>query len=952
MTYILPRALVSQVFTTQPAVLTRNLRAAIIGPHYQLVRYAQTSERQLGLLGEYNPTADTEYEWPNLASNAASVDLDFVKVFVEQGLLQYFHNSASTGDTMVATHCDSNAQDALHGDATGKNVIRAAATNWQTSGAYARASAFYGRDVALGDTVRVQAVVDSEVVEHWSTVHGFLHDKVVAAIVRTWKDADNVSNLVDELSESDTSSVEVADAADNAGWTLTATIPDESPSHVYETGVVEDVYTLRVTEGGVYGEAVFSLVSASGSDDEDDIVLAGSLGDPEEVGSKGLTLTFEPGSESESGEAIFTTGQAWTITVSFKTDDIDPVAGGDYTGTADTTYVVRVTRGGSFTDSANLPQISVTTSTGVDYSGPHTVPAAGTAVAIGAYGLTITFNAEGSNPGLALGDRFYITVTAEGEGAVRGLVLADDLPDELLGIENDVCGTAPDLSVTLYLTKNMQVSGPRTGYAPVRNWEAEQTGVTVNDGILLYTADWTDLDGVQLPLPLKGGTLYVEYRAFLNTHTTGVGSAATTSSLSETAAVEAALGPVTPDNPLAYGVYKALANAGGTPVLYVAVLDNTLEAYLDALAILGKRGDAYALCVLTHDRGVQDALAAHINSYSTPEQGRWRIGFTCLPIQTTSALLAEDADGNAILGTITDDPSTSATDYRLVTITSADVNLIELGVRAGDSVRAAYTSDGFGNVEYASYLVAAVLSSTTLRLRTGPAEATPVASKLEIWRNNTKDEQAADLVLRQGSFANRRIFNIWPDTIGTGGVDVPGYFLGAAVAGAVSGIPPQQGLTNLQIIGFDDASRTTEYFTDAQLDTIAGGGGFIVTQSELGMIYCRHELSTDPTDLNTRELMRAKVVDSASYTFLSLLAPYVGQANISPYMLAQMRTVVLSGIDFLSQQIPSAELGPIMISAEIAELRQHPTLRDRIIVRLSPTEFPFPLNNPDLTLVI
>lgn len=77
--------------------------------------------------------------------------------------------------------------------------------------------------------------------------------------------------------------------------------------------------------------------------------------------------------------------------------------------------------------------------------------------------------------------------------------------------------------------------------------------------------------------------------------------------------------------------------------------------------------------------------------------------------------------------------------------------------------------------------------------------------------------------------------------------------------------------------------RTTRYFDADQLNALAAAGIWIVTQDpNTGKIYTRHALTTDMTDVNTREQMVTKNVDSISYVYLRQMAPFIGSATSRP----------------------------------------------------------------------
>lgn len=935
MSYTIPQALVFQEFETVPEAISAAQRACIIGPRRALIRYAEASEKEQGRLGAYNSLVDTAYAWPNRAAGDTVIP-ESVRLFLEDALLQYFVNPATGGTADIRATANSTALQAnVLGDATGANVIRADGLVW----AGATRSAALPCDARVGDGVRVAASVDGEVVELVTQVAGFLPEKVVASVAAATEDSRNLSAR-SEGSSSAAPGATVTPVGAAADRDLAVTV--EGGEHVYTTGVGADTYQLICLEGGTYNTAVFALISASGTDSRSSFSLEGNPGDEETLGIKeALKAVFGAGSSS-SGDLFFETGMTWTIDATFPVADADVVSSGAYTGLVNTTYVVRVTRGGHFA-SANLPQVTVSTTTGHDYSGPHEV-VEDTPLAIGTHGVRVTFS---GTEGLALGDQFYVSVTAEAAGAAQTIVLNDTLPADLVDVDPDTGAPRP-LSVTLYIRKDIEVSKNRLGYAPLTNFDLEDTQIVVNSGIIGYDARVTS--GAQmLPLPIKGGTLFVEYAATVAAGVGAVGSVTDVGALSTIAPVSAVLGTVDPANPIAYGVYKALSNVSGGSVLYVQTAGDTLADYLDALAILSQRDDVYILVPMTFDREVQDAVATHVTNMSGPEVGRWRICFLCRPAVSEAAVVGADT---VALATIGDDPAATGTQFTRVAFTSGNVHLIDSGVRALDVVRAQYTSDGFGNVAYTEFVVDAVISPTELRVIGGPAAAVTVPSKVEIWRPYTRTELAAATAADATSFSSRRVYAVWPDYPEVAGVQVPGYFLAAALAGLKSSVLPQQGLTRVEVSGFDGMSRTTRLFGSAQLNTMAEAGMMIVTQSPTGQIYVRHSLSTDNSDINTSELMRTTNLDSISYVLLARLSNFQGKYNITDRLVELVRLTILEAISGLRMVTGSETLGPqvLGLNGDVVCM-QHPIHRDRILVTVRP-QLPYPNNDTEVHIVV
>jgi hypothetical protein len=152
----------------------------------------------------------------------------------------------------------------------------------------------------------------------------------------------------------------------------------------------------------------------------------------------------------------------------------------------------------------------------------------------------------------------------------------------------------------------------------------------------------------------------------------------------------------------------------------------------------------------------------------------------------------------------------------------------------------------------------------------------------------------------------------------------------AALAGEVSGVVPQQNLTNVQLAGFDDASRSAVFFNSTQLDTMAAAGTWIVTQSQTGGIYTRDALTTDNSDLQHSNEMIRRNFDSISYQFYDGLNDLIGRSNITQALLDLMRYRVGAIIITLQTLGATQLLGGQLIDGKIRVLQQHPLLKDHV----------------------
>lgn len=919
------------------AEYARPLRPFIFGPQAGLHRYNTAAEKAGIALGAYDRLADTVYDYPG-KTDTSVVDLSYVKLYADGVKLKYFDRAAGSGVGGLVAIPTGHA-----------NRVRASALTFVSSTgadgtAYARSANFYDRDVAVGDLVYVRGVDGGTPYSLWTSVADFVHDQTTASVGAASAAASNAATQI----ASDSDQKLHGATLDNE---VEITAVGGSSYDGSDDGDLTETYTVTVLEGSVGGDAttaVLRVVSASGNDDQAE-VSPEAFGDPTPIGTRGLTVTWDlvaqaEVSESEIDQDDFVAGQQWSVTVAQAfTAPTATAAGTPAAGMPGTTYVVRVSRGGAYAG-ATKPQITVTTTTGVDLSGPTNVTAAATPVAVGNYGVTIAFN----QTRLRKGDIYYVTTTAVQDGAVRTLVLNNSLPAELAGVS--------DLDLQLYI--------PKTGYLIPRdretdvgafNWTADADGVTVHDGITVYEPGWAD-GGTPLALPVTAATLYLEYREWL------VDAAGAVGELSSLADVAAALGTVDPDNPLAYGVYQALQNTaynvlGGSQSDYDRVLYASLggdpadtTVWQDVLDLAYGREEVYNLVPLTDDAAVHDLCKAHVDLQSDADHGKYRAMIVPLAVATTAAVRDVDDADAVILATLTADPDDNTKITRLFNA-AGTAGWKTAGVRAGDVVRYDYSDDGYGNPTWVEYVVSDVPAEDTIVIRdAGVTVPTAVAQRVEVWRNLTKADLSAALIARAAEFASDRVVGVWPDTYGFGGSTLPSYYLCAALAGLAGSVPPHQGLTNVELLGPDSISRSNRYFTGLQLEQLAAAGVLLIAQAVDGTVYVHKAVTTDPTSTATLEEMVRRDTDGVRHQLLNAWGAYYGHTNVSAAaMTRQLTDAFTTVIRELAVSTDLPALGPMAATGVINDIRPHATLPDKYLVDAT-ISGPFPFNQALLTV--
>jgi hypothetical protein len=942
--YVLPQVLVFQEFTVVPAATAFPLLAHISGPHAKLIRYAETDERETGFVGYYDAVIENAFDLPARPAGGKN-DASYTKVWVQDALLEYFNDTVSSASTITKV--------------TGyNNRVRSATINFAENGdAYPRAGILLDRDVRAGDVAKVRGITSgAESITLWTYVKELVGDEIASVIDAVEDDADNANTQVLAATISQTAGAENCVTVSVSGAAYDGLV----------AGEITETYDIIVTGGSIDGDfttARLRVISGSGTDDVAEVTPS-AAGVPTEIGTRGLTVTFDEADTAGCSASADVDGvspddliagqrylaevtQAFTVPVA--------TSAGTYTGPVDTIHIVTITRGGSV-DATIKPQYKVSTTNGIDVSGPTTVAAAATPYAVGTNGATVSFDTLL----LRAGDRYYIGATAVAEGPLRTVVLGHNLDSDI------PAGSEVDL--TLYIRKPVvEISKNRIGSAPLTNWDVSETEITLNTGITAYDSTWTD-DGVEQPLEVfsedskRYGRVYVEARYWLTDLTTAVFS------INDTGEIDSISGATHPDNPLKWGVFKALENANGTDVKYTAVADpDDADSWVKVIQLLIGRDDVYGLVPLTYDRTVLDLFAAHVVAQSSPAQNLWRVLWTNLqgipeiPLISAGSTVAghteaTTSDGEVGLAVVEDDPDTSGTQYTRLRFTSGNVELLTAGVVPGDIVRVLYTTDGFGNEEYQEFVIDEVQSEDQVRLISGPSVAISVAAKTEVWRTLNAAQEAEALARVSGAWGNRRIRSTWPDRIESSGTVMDGVFMNCALAALTAGVLPHQGLTNLQILGFTDVARTTSKFSGDQLDLMALSGTWIVTQDivpagGVGDVFTRHAVTTgDYDDVNQREEMLTRNVDSISFRFKDTMEPFIGIANVTPTMQAKIDLLASNLIRELKGN--STELlGGQLIEGTIVDLRPSTVFADRFVLKID-IDPPYPFNNLELYLQI
>lgn len=274
-----------------------------------------------------------------------------------------------------------------------------------------------------------------------------------------------------------------------------------------------------------------------------------------------------------------------------------------------------------------------------------------------------------------------------------------------------------------------------------------------------------------------------------------------------------------------------------------------------------------------------------------------------------------------------------------------------------DGVSAGYYFTVLSGSLVGRYVISQVLSDKEITISPAIAAATTLVTAVnyQIDRDLSKPEKAEAVRQYSVSFSDRRVVHCWPDIlkvpVGQSTYDVPGYYGCCTVAALTTGLPTQQGLTNLAVSGFLGFEHSTRYFTEEELDTIASGGTFIFAQdTESTPLYVRHQLTTDRSSIKFQEYSITKNVDYIAKFWRTTYAPFIGQYNIIDTTLDALKTTATSGLKFLvDNRIP--RFGGVIRSGSLVSCEESTEAIDTVNVRIS-HNIPIPLNNIDIVIEV
>jgi hypothetical protein len=435
--------------------------------------------------------------------------------------------------------------------------------------------------------------------------------------------------------------------------------------------------------------------------------------------------------------------------------------------------------------------------------------------------------------------------------------------------------------------------------------------------------------------------------------------------------LESALGPVVPENPLAFGLYVAMGNSGNAQVTGIGVSETsadkpygTIEGFMKAYDYL-KTKEVYGIAQMTSDADVATLLQTHVNAMREKTMKGERIGVFHLGIPTRErdTLIVSGNDGDtrtvgpskyldtkiatisqALLANGIDPTSIDVTDGVFLDIGTDAYNWNITGsildgtkVKINTTFAPGQNDDGF----YATGTFPTVLSdSFSVKIR-GAAIANSTAGRAK---------EVETIYYRGQGFSDKAMWMIQCDqlkaTVGSVEQLIPGFYGCAAKVGLVSGLNPAAPMTKYPMAVITGVTGTTDRYERSQLNQMAAGGADIYVQDAAGApVHSRMQVTTSMASVEQREQSIVKAVDYSAKYYRSALKPWIGKYNITKAFLDTLMAVAEGASRWLVEE------GKVLAGATPNNLLQSDVDPTMVLLDVSEDVF-YPCNTIRVTLLI
>lgn len=482
-------------------------------------------------------------------------------------------------------------------------------------------------------------------------------------------------------------------------------------------------------------------------------------------------------------------------------------------------------------------------------------------------------------------------------------------------------------------------------------------------------------DTTGMPITTGRSQVYVAYHAVRKDVTASAKNPGLLT-FESTTDLEAQLEPISADNPLALGMYFALLNAPGNQIMGLGVDEisatepyGTVEGFAHAAEYL-EAFEVYGIAPLTHNQTVSQIFMTHVDSMSGPDLKGERICVfnSSMPTTKLDTLVTSGLNGNSAssltfdtgvqnlaqlllgagvtpVGTIPVsagvflDISQNDLHYSITSVLGSIVTIKVSGFLAGENDDGFYATTNLATPPLPNALIQEPFA---IRIR---------GAQLVLADGVTPDRAGIAETYQQlgQSYNDRRFWHVVPDkcaaTINGLEQTLEGFYMCAAIVGAVGKQKPEQSFTNFPIVGFTRVIGTTDFFTQKQLGIIMAGGNWVMTQpTKGGPLLSKFALTTNMTSVETKTDSITKIVDFVAKFVRSGLRNFIGKFNINQGFLDTLGHALQGLLAFLQDQ-------GTLNGFTVKRIIQDENNPDTVLIDIQ-LDVPFPCNFIDITLVI
>ncbi len=468
--------------------------------------------------------------------------------------------------------------------------------------------------------------------------------------------------------------------------------------------------------------------------------------------------------------------------------------------------------------------------------------------------------------------------------------------------------------------------------------------------------------------------------------------------------VDTQLGPIVPENPLAYGL-SLLLGATDKMAFGMMVKDqDSLVDHQEALDVLAGE-EVYFLVPLTNNRAIHQVYLAHCDAASAPEGMRERRVIVSQKASARRSYQASSSTGQASLNStiftdsnakfitngvpvgavvvlasppsieLQDVPRTeliissviSETQLNLIQPVTHGTDIIGEAVGTGTGAQLIFQLDFNSGVVPSAvivYLNGVQQSSASFSVdSTGkitfvipPALGVAVTADYEITsisgiqytvqsQELSNFEIAQDVAAVGAGYADRRIKVTHADiAVVSDGSEQEVYFFNCAIAGLFSAVAPNAPIANVPIPGFLGVKHIRK-FSEQQFGFMAASGISVLIQDRPDSpVVLRNSISTDMTNVNTREDSIVNCVDYFAKFLRTNVKSIAGRFNITDEFIDNMLRPAINGV--IREMITAGFMGT---SSTITSIEQSTVNKDQLFVLIDGAFFA-PANKITITV--